>query len=384
LLFSSLFVLRLCKKLLRPPPQVSPHENGITPSDPEEVETSDSDSEGGSDTESFDSSDKTTVPVQSAPPQFVQKLMVFAAGVRLVLAAILTTAGKVVVTLLLGLAGITLPSLTSGVYFGMFLGLVWWWMFSRSISLLLFSSLCVMMAIFSGGHLLALYLYQLPLFQQYVPPEDVYARLFGMTGVVRINSSEPHILGLHPHVSWPDFINPLVLLLLYYTLVALLHKWVHVTEEDTVDDEECENELESPEAPPSFSRVIYISGDKLELLSSTEEETYIPDEPMVLMTGGSGEDVPRNDVGSLLEGAGYTNCYPPPQYEVKQSPSQETESEGEMGETCEENLTETSPPPSGPSGLVVFGLLVQKHSYVSALIIMMCCCRCGVSPTSAG
>lgn len=52
----------------------------------------------------------------------------------------------------------------------------------------------------------------------------------------------------------------------------------------------------------------------------------------------------------------------------------ETESEGEMGEMCEEDPrtpTETSPPPSGPSGLVVFGQLVQKHSYVSALIIMM-------------
>lgn len=72
--------------------------------------------------------------------------------------------------------GITLPSLTSGVYFGVFLGLVWWWVFSRSISMLLFSSLCVMMAIFSGGHLLALYLYQLPLSQQLVSPEDVYAR----------------------------------------------------------------------------------------------------------------------------------------------------------------------------------------------------------------
>ncbi|XP_034065209.1 piezo-type mechanosensitive ion channel component 2 [Gymnodraco acuticeps] len=33
--------------------------------------------------------------------------------------------------------------------------------------------------------------------------------------------------------------------------------------------------------------------------------------------------------------------------------------------------TETLPPPSGPSGLVIFGRLVQKHSYVSALIIMM-------------
>ncbi|KAI9531017.1 hypothetical protein NQZ68_000509 [Dissostichus eleginoides] len=293
LLFSSLFILRLCRKILRSLPQ--------------EVETSESESEDGSDMEgsSFDSSDETTVPVQTGPPQFVQKLIVFAAGLRLLLSAIMNTAGKVVVTLLLGLAGIVLPSLTSGVYFGVFLGLVWWWVFSRSISMLLFSSLCVMLAIFSGGHLLALYLYQLPLSQQLVPPEDVYARLFGMTGVIRTNSSDPHMLGLHPHVSWPDFINPLVLLLLYYTLVALLHKWVHITEEDAVDDED----------PPSFSRVIYITGDK-----------------------------------------------------------QETEGEGEMEEKSEMDLktqTETLPPPSGPSGLVIFGRLVQKHSYVSALIIMM-------------
>uniref|UniRef100_A0A8C7YMF3 Piezo-type mechanosensitive ion channel component n=1 Tax=Oryzias sinensis TaxID=183150 RepID=A0A8C7YMF3_9TELE len=126
---------------------------------------------------------------------------------------------------------ITLPSLTSGVYFGVFLGLVWWWIFSRSISMLLFSSLCVMMAIFSAGHLLALYLYQLPMSQQLVPPDDIYARLFGMTGVIRTNISDPHTLGLHPHVCWPDFINPFVLLLLYYTLIALLHKWVHITDE---------------------------------------------------------------------------------------------------------------------------------------------------------
>lgn len=59
----------------------------------------------------------------------------------------------------------------------------------------------------------------------------LFHRLFGMTGVVRTSPSHPHSLGLHPHVCWPDFINPLVLLLLYYTLVTLLHKWVHVTEE---------------------------------------------------------------------------------------------------------------------------------------------------------
>lgn len=63
------------------------------------------------------------------------------------------------------------------------------------------------------------------------PSHFTYPRLFGMTGVIRTNSSDQHTLSLHPHVSWPDFINPLVLLLLYYTLVALLHKWVHITEE---------------------------------------------------------------------------------------------------------------------------------------------------------
>lgn len=52
-----------------------------------------------------------------------------------------------------------------------------------------------------------------------------------MTGVIRTNSSEPYSLALHTFVSWPDFVNPLVLLLLYFTLVALLHKWVHITEE---------------------------------------------------------------------------------------------------------------------------------------------------------
>ncbi|KAM4738104.1 piezo-type mechanosensitive ion channel component 2 [Anableps anableps] len=376
LFLSILFLLRLSGKLLRPVPQVNLHENGIPPSVPEDVETSDTESEGGSETEasSFDSSEETTRPVPSSPPQFVQKLIMFAAGLRLLLLAIMNTGGKVVVTLLLGLAGIILPSLTSGVYFGVFLGLVWWWIFDRPISMLLFSCLCVMMAIFSGGHLLALYLYQLPLTQQLIPADDVYARLFGMTGVIRINSSRPHSLGLHPHVCWPDFINPLVLLLLYNMLVALLHKWVHITEEVCESVDKSESPLESPEAPPSFSRVIYITGDKQELLSSTDEETYLPDESMILMTRGSWQNVHSNNLGCLLEGAGYTNCYNPSLHEGKDSPSLEAEIDEEMEDKSEEvskSLTETIPPPSGPSGLVIFGRLLQKHSYVSALVIMM-------------
>uniref|UniRef100_A0A8C7UAN9 Piezo-type mechanosensitive ion channel component n=1 Tax=Oncorhynchus mykiss TaxID=8022 RepID=A0A8C7UAN9_ONCMY len=197
---------------------------------------SDSESEVGSevtDGSSYDSSDES-IAVPAALPQFVQKFMAFSLGLRLLLSAIMNTAGKVVVTILLGLAGIALPSLTSVVYFGTFLGLVWWWVFLHSLSLLLFGTLCVMMAIFSAGHLLSLYLYQLPLAQQIVPPQDIYARLFGITAVIQTNETEPYSLGLQPDISWPVFTNPMVLLLLYYTLVALLRKWVNITEEEEV------------------------------------------------------------------------------------------------------------------------------------------------------
>lgn len=73
----------------------------------QEGEISETESEDESDTEgsSFNSSEETTSPVQSAPPQFVQKLIMFAAGLKLLLSAIMNTAGKVVVTFLLGLAG---------------------------------------------------------------------------------------------------------------------------------------------------------------------------------------------------------------------------------------------------------------------------------------
>ncbi|RVE70309.1 hypothetical protein OJAV_G00063360 [Oryzias javanicus] len=378
LFFSTLLILRVTRKLLRTVPQVNLHENGIPSSNSQDMESSDTESEDGCETEgsSFDTSDETTVKVQSEPPQFVQKLIMFAAGLKLLLSAIMNTAGKVVVTLLLGLAGITLPSITSGVYFGVFLGLVWWWIFSRSISMLLFSSLCVMMAIFSAGHLLALYLYQLPMSQQLVPPEDIYARLFGMTGVIRTNVSDPHALGLHTHVCWPDFINPFVLLLLYYTLIALLHKWIHLTEEvgenEIADDDKTESPLESPEAPPSFSRVIYVSGDKLELLSSTDDETYLPDEAVILPPGVSWKNIEYKNRGCLIEGEEFPSCYSLPHYGGKESPSYESDEEREnRSEEMSKSLADTLPPPEGPSGLVIFGRLLQKHSYVSALIIMM-------------
>lgn len=69
-----------------------------------------------------------------------------------------------------------LPSLTSAVYFFVFLFLCTWWSLCRTFDTLLFSCMCVLMAIFSSGHLIVLYLYQFQFFQESIPPEDNYIR----------------------------------------------------------------------------------------------------------------------------------------------------------------------------------------------------------------
>ena len=74
------------------------------------------------------------------------------------------------------LPGMISPSMTSAVYFGAFLGLGSWWACGQALSTVAFSTLCVFMAIFTASHLGGLYLYQLPFFQNCVPPDDIYAR----------------------------------------------------------------------------------------------------------------------------------------------------------------------------------------------------------------
>lgn len=72
----------------------------------EASETSESEYEEESEASSTESSEEIKAS-PAGPPQFVQKLMVFATGLRLLLSTMMNTAGKVVVTVLLGIAGIT-------------------------------------------------------------------------------------------------------------------------------------------------------------------------------------------------------------------------------------------------------------------------------------
>ncbi|XP_050834889.1 piezo-type mechanosensitive ion channel component 1 isoform X2 [Serinus canaria] len=137
--------------------------------------------------------------------------------------SLLWEAGKGLAILLLALAGITLPSASSSVYFLLFMGLCTWWACHLPSSHQAFNVLCILIGIYSACHLLCLYAYQTPFVQGVFPPPTIWARVFGFKDIILYyNCSQPNILDLNNSHPWPVYANPGILLLLYYTLATLV------------------------------------------------------------------------------------------------------------------------------------------------------------------
>uniref|UniRef100_A0A9J8DL52 Piezo-type mechanosensitive ion channel component n=1 Tax=Cyprinus carpio carpio TaxID=630221 RepID=A0A9J8DL52_CYPCA len=192
---------------------------------------------------------------ESTKMKILRQIADVASKLKEIIGNLITSAGKVVVTILLGLTGMMLPSLTSTVYFFTFLGLCTWWSFCRTFDPLLFSCLCVLMAIFSAGHLITLYLYQFQFFQEAVPPGNTYASLFGISPVVQTDCSHTWMFRVNPDLEWHHFVNPIMLLVLYYTLATLIRLWLQESED---------MEREEPESSES-NMTVYTAEKKRQL-----------------------------------------------------------------------------------------------------------------------
>ncbi|XP_065315038.1 piezo-type mechanosensitive ion channel component 2-like isoform X2 [Gordionus sp. m RMFG-2023] len=66
-------------------------------------------------------------------------------------------------------------------------------------------------------HILALYLYQFQNLQILFPPEELVARLLGLTAIVQTNCEAPYEMNLFP-VGWDVYLNPAFLMTLYWLL----------------------------------------------------------------------------------------------------------------------------------------------------------------------
>ncbi|CAL8300358.1 unnamed protein product [Merluccius merluccius] len=143
---------------------------------------------------------------------------------------VLQDVGRILTICLLAIAGITLPSTFSAVYFILFIGLCTWWACHLPISPLGFNALCVMVGFFTAGHMICLYLYQSQMAQALFPPQSLWARLFGLKDIIQHgNCSAPSDLIVNLNYDWPVYVNPGILLLLYITIAIVLKTSSHRT-----------------------------------------------------------------------------------------------------------------------------------------------------------
>ncbi|XP_017266509.1 piezo-type mechanosensitive ion channel component 2 isoform X2 [Kryptolebias marmoratus] len=295
---------------------------------------------------------------------------------------LITTAGKVVVTVLLGMTGIMLPSLTSFVYFSIFLFLCTWWSLCRTFNTLIFSCMCVLMAIFSAGHLVVLYLYQFQFFQESIPPQDSYIRVFGISPIVQTNCSYTWKLIVSPERKWYHFVNPIMLLILYYTLATLIRLWLQEPIDqlmDDKDDDACEEDEQSGNrANSSASRKRQMwwgarqGTDEKNLLST--QDGISTTEALPTANGTSFDFVATENGPVCLD------LYSTPQYKLdRPDDGSEKKDEGvyevslppEDSGTKESEDEENEIKKKGVGAMVKVFQFIMKQSYICALIAMM-------------
>ena len=90
-------------------------------------------------------------------------------------AAVFSTLGNLLVALLLAASGIMHPSLLSSVYFVAFVAMATWWSCYRTFGNK-FGVVRVLLLVYSGLHLVALYLYQFQTAQWMLDHESLLAR----------------------------------------------------------------------------------------------------------------------------------------------------------------------------------------------------------------
>ncbi|KAG8133463.1 hypothetical protein E2320_011256 [Naja naja] len=317
--------------------------------------------------------------------KILRRIASIASKVKEIIGNLITTAGKIVVTILLGTTGMMLPSLTSAVYFFLFLGLCTWWSCCRAFDPLIFSCLCVLMTIFSGGHLIALYLYQLQFFQEIIPPGDYYARLFGITPLVQTNCSSTWKLITNQNLNWYHRTNPILLLLLYYTLATLIRLWLNEPIVQMPDDEKSDiNKEDEIECTPiqitadrrrSLWYTSHYTTDERKLLSMTQDE-HKPSHVLLVTLNGTPVDYQSiHPLRPIENGPAKTDLYSRPQYKWDPSANdlEKKEEEEEEGEEEEEEEEENSEEEEGSKvhAMVSVFHFIMKQSYVCALIAMM-------------
>ncbi|CAH8569373.1 unnamed protein product [Schistosoma turkestanicum] len=128
--------------------------------------------------------------------------------------------------LLVCFAGITSPSLLSGVYLLSFLAICTYWACRNEVSPIPFASLRIFLLVYSGLHVCLYYLYQFPFFQAFCTDGSFLARLLGLHYIMRTSCEKPGEIIFPSTFRVVDCLAPPITMLLYYVLVLEVRRWL--------------------------------------------------------------------------------------------------------------------------------------------------------------
>ncbi|XP_061661347.1 piezo-type mechanosensitive ion channel component 2-like isoform X2 [Syngnathoides biaculeatus] len=157
----------------------------------------------------------------TARSRIVAELEELVRKTRTGLANVMTSGGKVLLTVLLGLTGVVLPSLSSLPYLLSFQVVCTWWAWRGRVPRLLFRCLSVTCLTYSAAHFLLVYAYQLPSLQEAWLPNRTSASVFGLVPLVSVDCAAPWRMQVNLELSWFHFVNPVTLIVLYHVISGL-------------------------------------------------------------------------------------------------------------------------------------------------------------------
>ncbi|RVE48798.1 hypothetical protein evm_006572 [Chilo suppressalis] len=131
---------------------------------------------------------------------------------------LLTSAGKYLCLFLIMFSGIMRPSVSSGIYFLVFMGAATAWALGRPLEKgFAVVSRCIMAIM--AVHIAVLVAYQCSWLIEFYPPEMDFARYFGLTKLVSINETTPTSFTYEvTKDQWATVASPLVILFTYFIL----------------------------------------------------------------------------------------------------------------------------------------------------------------------
>ncbi|XP_053400970.1 piezo-type mechanosensitive ion channel component 2-like isoform X3 [Mercenaria mercenaria] len=204
--------------------------------------------------------------------------------------SVLDFLGESFLVIVLAASGIIVPSVISALYFLSFICLATIWALYGHLGRK-FNGFRILLLLYCAAHILVLHLYQFQFFQAELNPDNFVSRLLGLTAVVVTECSSPSQVFFYDTSKWPNFVNPAILVLLYYTLAFEVRRCWHgrVVVLDDVDGEQTERKHFRRRHKKGTERQVATSLDESqkEHLVDSEVRDYSSIEPVNADRSGS-------------------------------------------------------------------------------------------------